>query len=326
MDTGSPPSATRPPLALIAGPTASGKSGLAVRLAKCLERAGRAAVIVNADASQVYADIPILSAQPTAAERQGIPHLLFGHIDGAEVSNAARWASDARAAIAAAHDAGAVPILVGGTGLYIATLLGGIAPVPEIDADVRGAVRALSVGDAYRALQTADPLAADQLNPLDSARIARALEVVRSTGTPLHIWQRQRVGGIGGDVGLCPLILLPPRDALVLRCDARLAAMFAGGAVAEVQALIERRLDPALPVMGAIGVPQLAAWLSAPHAPGGRAAALAAAMVATRRYAKRQYTWFRGQSPPDWPQATQELNISENDDLVIKLRNMLLTQ
>jgi len=188
--------ARRPPLALIAGPTASGKSALAVALAKKLADAGATAAVVNADASQVYADLCILSARPMDDEMDGVPHRLFGHVDGAEAYNAARWAIEARGVIAEAHAAGRIPILVGGTGLYLRTLLFGIAPVPEIDPEIRAAARALSFVEAHAALAVADPAAAVRLNPADTTRVARALEVVRSTGRTLANWQQAREGGI----------------------------------------------------------------------------------------------------------------------------------
>jgi len=216
----------RPPkLALIAGPTASGKSALAMALAKSLIAADRQALIVNADASQVYADIPILSAAPDAADRARAPHMLFGHVDGAEPCDAARWAGDARAAIASAHAAGAIPILVGGTGLYLRTLIDGIAPVPEIAPEVRAAVRAMPLDDARATLAALDPTAAARLAPADSTRIRRALEVVQSTGYPLAHWQARRAGGIGGAITLSATVLLPDREALRERCDARLLLM-----------------------------------------------------------------------------------------------------
>lgn len=308
----------RPAVALIAGPTASGKSALAMALARALGKA----VVINTDASQVYADLAILSARPTAAEMVGVPHRLFGHVDGAAAYSAPAWAADARIAIADALAAGATPILVGGTGLYVTTLLQGIAPVPAIDPAVRAEVRALPVADAYARLQRADPDAAARLSPADTTRVARALEVALATGTPLHIWQTQRTGGIGGAIRLAPLLLLPPRDWLLARCDARLAAMFAGGAAGEVRALLARRLDPALPVMRAIGVPQVAAWLSGAI---DEAEALARAQLATRQYAKRQSTWFRGQSPPDWARITTELSVELSDEIVTKLHKTLLT-
>jgi tRNA dimethylallyltransferase len=291
---------------------------LAVALAEALEKA----VVINADASQVYADLAILSARPTAEEMQDVPHRLFGHVDAAQAYNAARWADEARAAVAEAHAAGEVPILVGGTGLYLRTLLYGIAPVPEIDPAVRDAVRALPVAEAHAALAAADAQAAARLNPADTTRIARALEVVRSTGRNLADWQQAREGGIAGEIALTPLILLPPRDWLRARCDARLAQMFEQGAIQEVEALLARNLDPDLPAMRAIGVPQIAAYLRGDIS---RAEALDQAQTATRQYAKRQFTWFRHQPPADWPRHDESLNKDSFNKLAIILHDRLLT-
>jgi tRNA dimethylallyltransferase len=291
---------------------------LAVRLAKALGNAR----VVNADASQVYADLAILSARPTAAEMDGVPHRLFGHIDAAEAHNAARWADEARAAIAAAHAAGDVPVLVGGTGLYIRTLLYGIAPVPDIAPDIRAAVRALPVADAHAALTRADPAAAARLNPADATRVSRALEVIRATGRPLSHWQESRQGSIADAITLAPLVLLPPREWLRDRCDERLVQMFDGGGVEETATLLARHLDPDLPAMRAIGVPQIAQYLSGTI---DRAAALTLAQAATRQYAKRQFTWFRHQPPADWPRHTESLNNDSVDELAIILRERLLT-
>lgn len=279
-------------------------------------------VVVNADASQVYADLAILSARPSDDEMAGIPHHLFGHIDAAEPHNAARWADEARAAIAAAHAAGDIPILVGGTGLHIRTLLDGISPIPDIDPDIRAAVRALPVADAHAALTREDPHTAARLNPADTTRIARALEVVRSTGHPLGHWHAAHTGGIGDTITLAPLILLPPREWLRDRCDQRLVQMFDGGAMAEVEALLARDLDPDLPAMRAIGVPQIAQYLSGAV---DRDEALTLTQAATRQYAKRQYTWFRNQPPADWPRHTESLNNDSIDELAIILRQRLLT-
>ncbi len=290
-------SGERPPLALIAGPTASGKSDCAVRLALALEKRGRKAVVINADSAQVYADLAVLSARPNDTEMQGVPHRLFGEWDGAEACSAADWANRARDVIAAAHRANIVPILAGGTGLYIRTLLDGIAPIPTIDPAVRDAVRALPVADAFAALQREDPARAAQLAPADAVRIARALEVVRSTGRPMADWQAERSGGIGDVIDLHPLVLLPPREWLYPRCDQRFANMLDSGAVAEVQALLARNLDPALPVMRAIGVPEIADWLAGKAT---RAEAESRGAQATRNYAKRQFTWLRHQLPTEW--------------------------
>lgn len=303
-----PADESRPRVALIAGPTASGKSALAVALAKAC-----GGVVINADASQVYADLAILSARPTVQEMAGVPHRLFGYIDGAEACSAARWAADARTEIDAAHAAGRLPVLVGGTGLYLRTLLDGIAPVPDIDPQMRAAVRAMPVAAAYAALSVEDPAAAARLAPADSSRIARALEVMRSTGRPLHTWQAQRVGGIGDTVLLKPLVLLPPRDWLYQRCDLRVDAMFAAGAVEEVKALRARCLSAVLPVMRAIGVPQIGAILDGAL---DESAARSAVAQATRRYAKRQYTWFAHQPPETWMRYE---NVVQQQDIVIKL-------
>jgi len=308
--------------ALIAGPTASGKSALAVALAKALIAGGQSAVVINADASQVYADLAILSARPTDAEMAGIPHRLFGHVDGAQDYSAARWAAEARAEIIAASTAGAIPIIVGGTGLYIRTLLHGIAPVPAIDEAIRAEVRAMPVHEAYRRLRSADPHATATLNRQDSTRIARALEVVTATGTPLHIWQERREGGMAGELALTPAILLPPRDWLRERCDIRLAAMFANGAADEVAALLTRTLNPDLPVMRAIGVRQLGAVQAGEIS---QSDALILAQAATRQYAKRQYTWFRHQLPADWSRHETSFNHAGVDNLAIKLRKSVLT-
>lgn len=288
----------RPPVALIAGPTASGKSDCAVRLAHALEAQGRRAVIVNADSAQVYADLSVLSARPSPTEMDGVEHRLFGAWDSAQACSAADWATRAVAEIADIHAGGGVPILVGGTGLYLRTLLDGIAPIPPIDPAVRAEVRTLPVAEAHAALSREDPARAALLAPADATRIARALEVVRSTGRPLAEWQARREGGIGAEITLHPLVPLPDRAWLYERCDRRFALMLERGAIEEVRALLARDLDPALPVMRAIGVPEIAAFLRGALS---LEEAQARGTQATRNYAKRQYTWFRHQPPLDWP-------------------------
>lgn len=284
-------------VALIAGPTASGKSDLAVALALEIERRGGRALVVNADSAQAYRDLRLLSARPTEEEMHDVEHRLFGHWDGADPCSAADWAAAARREIENAHLAGAVPILVGGTGLYLRTLLDGIAPVPPIYPTIRDEVRTYSTEMAYGLLELEDPQAAAKLNPRDASRVARALEVVRSTGKPLAAWQSERVGGIAGDIALFPLVLLPDREWLYRRCDLRFERMLDGGAIAEVQALLARHLAPTLPVMRAIGVPEIADLLRGNLT---REEALARGQQATRNYAKRQYTWFRRQPPAIW--------------------------
>ena len=285
-------SPSRPRLALIAGPTASGKSELALALA---ERAG--GTVINADSAQVYADLRIISARPSPEEEARAPHRLYGYRDAALPCSAAEWAADAKRAIAEADKAGLLPILAGGTGLYIRTLLDGIAPVPEIDPAIRSAVRSYTVGHNYAALEAEDPAAAARLRPADAARVARALEVIRSTGRPLGEWQRERIGGIAGEVDLVPLVLLPPRGWLYECSDRRFDKMMSEEGVEEVRSLMARKLNMMLPAMRAIGVREIAAFLD-----GGlsREEALAAGRTATRQYAKRQFTWFSRQPPAPW--------------------------
>jgi tRNA dimethylallyltransferase len=281
-----------PPLVIITGPTASGKSGLALALAQ--QKHG---VIVNADSAQIYRDLPVLSAAPTPSERQLAEHRLYSVQDGSLPCSAAQWAEMARVEVAEVHAGGRLPILVGGTGLYLRTLLEGIAPVPAIDPEVRRRVRHAPVKENRVKLETLDPGAAARLNPGDSARTARALEVVLSTGRTLSNWQHQRSGGIGDAVDLRALILLPPREWLYARCDERFARMMDSGAVEEVETVLARGLNPSLPIMRAIGVREIAAYLRGDLA---HQDAIAAGQQATRRYAKRQYTWFAHQTPENW--------------------------
>ena len=249
-------------------------------------------MIINADSAQVYADLQIVSARPTATEMGGIEHRLFGHRDGAAPFSAAAWAAEAKSVIANAHRAGQLPILVGGTGLYLRTLLDGIAEVPPIDPAIRAEVRASEVSDNHRHLAELDSEAAQRLHANDTTRIARALEVVRSTGATLKSWQDRTSGGIRKDVTLFGIALLPDPADLSPRIDGRFDAMIRRGALAEVGRLLDRRLSPALPVMRAIGVPELAAHLRGEFSLNQ---AIAAGQLATRQYAKRQRTWFRGQ-------------------------------
>ena len=293
-----------PPVALIAGPTASGKSDLAVRLAQALKARGKRAAVINADSAQVYADLRVLSARPSEEEMGGIEHRLFGTWDGATPCSAADWAASAKREIAALHAEDVVPILCGGTGLYLRTLLEGIAPVPPINSDVRKAVRSLTQSEARAALEAEDPEAAGRLAPADMARTMRALEVVRATGRTLKDWQAQKTGGIGDKITLHPLVLLPDREWLYERCDRRFGQMFDGGAVEEVTLLLDRDLDPPLPVMRAIGVPEISAFLQGELS---RDEAIVAGQTATRRYAKRQYTWFAHQPPVWWTRVSNNM-------------------
>lgn len=288
---------TRPQVILIAGPTASGKSAVALVLAARLD-----GEIVNADSMQLYRELPLLSAAPDAADRARAPHHLYGIADVGDPFSVARWSDLAGAAIADIRARGKLPIVTGGTGLYFRALLGGLSEVPEIDPAVRRQVRemVLSEGAAagHAALSAEDPAMAGRLHGSDAQRIARALEVVRSTGRSLAAWQETRADGplsaLDRQGGVGKVVMLPPRDWLYQRCDQRFDAMLAAGALEEVRALPPH--DPNLTALKALGIPQLRAALG-----GGMpmSEAVALAKTATRQYAKRQMTWLRNQCA-DW--------------------------
>lgn len=275
---------------LIAGPTASGKSALALRLAGLLD-----GEIVNADSMQVYRELRILTARPSEAEEATRPHRLYGHVSGAEAYSTGQWVADAVAAIDAVAEAGRVPIVVGGTGLYFKALTEGFVDVPPIPDDVRVVTRAevdrIGPPAAHRLLRDLDPAWAAQVHENDPQRIARGLEVVRATGRPLTDWHR--------DPAVPPLalpalkiVLEPDRAWLYERIDRRFAAMVEAGALDEVEALLALDLPAHLPAMKALGVPDLAAHVSGDLE---LEAAMAQAATRSRQYAKRQSTWFRQQ-------------------------------
>ena len=277
----------------IAGPTASGKSALALDLAEAFD-----GVVINADSMQLYRELRIVTARPGPEATARAPHRLYGVLPAAEACSAARWRALARAEIAAARDAGRLPILAGGTGLYFRALTQGLAPVPAIPAAVRAAARARHArlgGAAFHAeLARRDPETAERLAPGDSQRLVRAWEVIEATGVPLAEWRRRGEAreGLAGPV--LTLVLAPPRQALYAACDARFAAMVGRGAVAEVAALVALGLDPGLTAMKAVGVRELGRHLAGELSLDE---AVAAAQRATRNYAKRQLTWFRHQMP-----------------------------
>jgi tRNA dimethylallyltransferase len=280
---------------LIAGPTASGKSALALMLAEAL-----GGTIINADAMQVYRDLRVLTARPSPAEEARVPHLLYGHVDAAENYSVGRWCVDASAALPVVERGGRLPILTGGTGLYFKALTHGLAAVPPIPAQIRAAVRARlereGIAALYAELSERDGATARRLMPGDRARITRALEVVLATGRSLTDWHREGMTPALDPQLAVKVFLDVDRGELYRRINARFDAMLQAGALDEVRAMASRRLDPALPAMKAHGVP----WLIR-HINGeiDLAAAVEAAKRDTRRYTKRQATWFRHQLP-DW--------------------------
>ncbi|APF39074.1 tRNA (adenosine(37)-N6)-dimethylallyltransferase MiaA [Chelatococcus daeguensis] len=290
---------------LIAGPTASGKSALALALAQ--EHGG---IVVNADSMQVYGDLRTITARPSATEEAMVPHRLYGHVDGAVNYSVGRYLADAATVLAEAEAKGRLPIFVGGTGLYFKALCEGLSEIPPVPDEVRAAVRAAADGRGtpllYADLAARDPITAARLNPTDRLRILRAMEVFAATGQPIASFHGRRSRPLLAGWRLHKCFLAPERAALFARIDGRFTAMMEAGALEEVRALAARGLDPALPVMRAHGVP----WLIR-HIRGeiDLAEAIEKAQADTRHYAKRQFTWVRHQLPDfSWlaPEAAHE--------------------
>lgn len=278
---------------LIAGPTASGKSALALELA--LAAGG---VVINADSMQVYRDLRIITARPTLGDEAQVPHRLYGHVDAAVNFSAGAWVGDAAKALEAAKAEGRLPIFIGGTGLYFKALTAGLSVVPPIPLEVREDVRARLERNGVEALHdelaASDPRAAERLNRRDRTRIARALEVVEATGRSLLDWHHEGQPPLLPKDSFRAVFLAPERDELYARIDARFDAMLGAGAREEAVRLAARNLDPLLPAMKAHGVPALIRHLR------GELSLEQAATIGradTRHYAKRQFTWFRHQLP-----------------------------
>jgi len=284
---------SEPATILIAGPTASGKSALALALA---ERHG--GTVINADSMQVYRDLSIITARPTAEEEARVPHRLYGHVDAAVNFSVGRWCTEFEAVLAEARGEGRAAVIVGGTGLYFSALTRGLAAVPPIPAqirdDVRGRLAKEGVAALHAELARQDPVAAAHLRPGDRARVTRALEVVLATGRSLLLWHEDNMPARLDPARAAKIFLMPERDALLSRIDSRFDAMMAAGALDEVRTLAARHLDPSLPAMKAHGVP----WLIR-HLDGAitLAVAVEGAKRDTRQYTKRQATWFRNQLP-----------------------------
>ena len=293
---------------LMAGPTASGKSALALELAAKLR-----GVIINADSMQVYRDLRIITARPTPDEEKRVPHRLYGHVDAAENYSVGRWFGEAAAALADTFGQGRPAIMTGGTGLYFSTLTRGIAAVPPVPAEIRRVVRnrltTEGVAALHQELSKRDPATAARLKPGDRARITRALEVVLATGRSLTQWHEDNMPARLDLAAAAKVFLMPNRDELGLRIDARFDAMMSAGALEEVRAFAARNLDPNLPAMKAHGVPWLIRHLKGEIA---MAEAVAQAKRDTRRYTKRQATWFRNQLPQfEWAEPQHAATVVE---------------
>ncbi|HET7850205.1 MAG TPA: tRNA (adenosine(37)-N6)-dimethylallyltransferase MiaA [Pseudolabrys sp.] len=280
---------------LIAGPTASGKSALALQLAETL-----GGTVINADSMQVYRDLHVITARPSADDERRLPHRLYGHVDAAVNYSTGQWLRDVAAALDQAQAKGRIPILVGGTGLYFKALTAGLAAVPPIPADIRADVRGRfqreGVAPLYAELQQRDPQTAGRLMPNDRSRITRALEVIVATGRSISDWHREGMPPLVDVKRAAKVFLTCERAELVRRISSRFDSMLKAGALDEVRALAARNLDPNLPAMKAHGVPWLIRQLRGDI---DLAAAAEGAKMDTRRYAKRQLTWFRNQMP-DW--------------------------
>ncbi|GAB4232262.1 MAG: tRNA (adenosine(37)-N6)-dimethylallyltransferase MiaA [Kiloniellaceae bacterium] len=326
-ETPAPQDREKPLVMMIAGPTASGKSALAAALAAEL-----GGTVINADSMQVYRELSLLTARPGEAELQAAPHRLYGVLSGAEACSAGRWRALALAEVEAALAEGRLPILTGGTGLYLKAFAEGLNEIPEVPAELRQAARAemAALGKAafHARLAERDPVMGARLGPSDSQRLLRAWEVLEATGRSLAEWQAAPT--TPAPYRFARLCLLPPREILYATCDARLEAMVAagqegGGALAEVDALLALGLDPALPVMKAVGVPEFAAYLAGETSLEG---ALAQAQQATRRYAKRQMTWLRHQfigNDPTVNVIEAQYSESHRVEIFSKIRQNLLT-
>lgn len=272
---------------LIAGPTASGKSRAALALAEDFD-----GVVINADSMQVYREVRILSARPSAADTARVPHRLYGHVGVAERYSVGRYQIDAAAALVEARAMGKLPIFVGGTGLYFAALTEGLADIPSVPAEIREAARArlarLGVAGLHAELAARDPATASGLRATDPQRILRAWEVLEATGRPLASWQKEAGTPVLGGLRQARFVLDLDRFALRERIRARFLTMMAAGAVDEAAAL--NALDPTLPAAKILGLRQLTALASGELSDED---AVTLAVTATRQFAKRQLTWFR---------------------------------
>jgi tRNA dimethylallyltransferase len=304
---------------IVAGPTASGKSALALGLAESLN-----GVVINADSMQVYSTLRIVTARLSEEDEARVPHRLYGVLGPSELCSAGRWRSLAVAEMEAAWEQGKLPVICGGTGLYIRSLMQGLSPIPDIPDEVRTAARALfeQMGNQafHEMLATRDPVIAARLHPGNSQRLVRAWEVVQATGRTLSDWQEDPPMD-ALDAAFYAISIAPEREALYQGCDRRFRLMMEQGALAEVKTILAMELDPALPAMKALGVPELVVYLAGACS---LEEAIRRAQQTTRNYAKRQLTWFRHQLRADFPLSTQ-YSESFFGEIFANIRQFLLT-
>lgn len=312
---------SEPPITaiVVTGPTASGKSAAALRIATAF-----GGTVINADSMQVYRELRILTARPTPEEEAAAPHRLYGVLSAAEACSAGRWRGWAVREIAAASATGSLPVVVGGTGLYLKALLEGLAPIPDTPPEVRERVRdrlrEQGAAALFAELAERDPASAERISPSDTQRLLRGLEVLEATGEPLSVWQSRSPRVDGGEIRALTLVLAPPREAVYAACDARFDRMLEAGALDEVARLAAMRLPPDLPAMRAVGVRDLLR-----HVAGeiGLPEARERAQRSTRQYAKRQMTWLRHQTEGLW--FAEQFSESVWQKIFSNIREFLLT-
>ncbi|MCG8509689.1 MAG: tRNA (adenosine(37)-N6)-dimethylallyltransferase MiaA [Rhodospirillales bacterium] len=308
------------PIVVIAGPTASGKSEAALHVAEAFEGA-----VINADSMQVYRELSVLTARPGFPATARVPHLLYGCLSAADSCSAGKWLDMAVRAVHEVRAMGRMPVVVGGTGLYIKALTEGLAPIPSVPERIRARARELHAeigGEAFRdRLAEIDPEAASRIEPADTQRLLRAYEVARGTGRTLSQWQREESPGSPVDGRFATIVLMPPRESLYAAIDARFDKMVGEGALDEVQALRQLRLDPDCPAMKAVGVRELTAHI---HGETTLEKALESAKRATRQYAKRQFTWLRHQTADGYVLSAQ-YSEREKEKIFPFIRQFLLT-
>lgn len=271
------------------GPTASGKSALALEIA-----ATRPTVIINMDAMQMVSALRVLTARPTAQEEARAEHALYGVLAADAPTSVAVWLRHVEPVIRTSWAGGKLPLLVGGTGMYLKALMEGLAQVPPIPDELRTTLRQLDAVEVRTRLEAADPAMAAQLKPGDSQRNLRALEVIEATGVSLQQWQQRDATPLFPEAEYAIFAAVPPRAEIYQRIDARFEGMMAAGALDEVRALMALHLSPEIPIMRAHGVPELIAHL---HGEMTLPDAIASGQQNTRNYAKRQMTWLRNQLP-----------------------------
>lgn len=309
------------PIIILAGPTASGKSQLAIAIAKIFD-----GVIINADAMQIYQELPVLTAQPSPEEQQGIPHQLYGTLQGNTPCSAAKWVTLTKAAIEQADQEGKTPIIVGGTGLYLKSLMEGLSPIPDISPAIREKIRkhAVEIGNPafHEELQTLDPVMAEKLRPSDTQRLIRAREVLEQTGKSLADWQQEPPITYFPASRFLAFFLHPERSWLYDNCNTRFVKMLETGALQEVKALASKHYSPDLPVMKALGVPELLYYLDGYLT---LEEATTTAQQSTRHYAKRQVTWFKHQLKGAHEITYQNAETAKNKVIEV-IHQFLLTQ